>query len=229
MNITELIADCQRNRRVKVVAAEVIETLQLAAEATDPASRAELLDLAAVAEGELYTLAVQVYAPQAAPDFAATSRLLRYAALAERALVKEESGEAAVQAGLDGAPADEVALWEALAGLPDRLGRAALYRELAARPRYADREETRCLLEALALQEHHLDPSTPRHPDLVAIEAEDRRVRLSDRTLLATAVGALAVYTAHGPEPRLWLVFVAGMALAVALRLGAHERLIGGE
>ncbi|WP_106403765.1 hypothetical protein [Actinocorallia populi] len=286
MNAKTLITSYQRYRRIKKTATEVIDLLTMAAEATDPASRAELLDLAAVAEGELHTLAVQMYAPQPAPDFASTSRLLRYAALAERALGKAEwtragdlsegdliwrlgdqrvitamerpqgdplavcikwdgplgvEGEAfeidelvptgqmgsdpAILAEREGAGPAEVVLWEALTCLPNRTGRAVLYRELAALPRYAQRDETRHLLEALALQEHHLSPDTPRHPDLVAAEIEDRRVRLSERAVLATVIATVAVYAFHGDGPRWWLVALVGMALAAALRFGAHERL----
>lgn len=286
MSPKTLITACQRYHRIKQVTTEVSDLLEMAAEATDPSSRAELLDLAAVAEGELQTLAMQVYAPQPAPDFAATSRLLRYAALAERALgeavwmrigdleagdfiwrqggqrlitaVERPEGDPlavrikwdgplgvegeefeldelvptgpitsdpAIQAELDGACPTEVVLWEALTCLPNRLGRATLYRELAALPGYADRYEMRALLEALALQEHHLDPTTPRHPDLAAAETADRRVRLSERAVLATVVAAVAVYTVHGTELKFWLVVLIGMALAAAFRFGAHERL----
>jgi hypothetical protein len=231
MSIATLIADLRRHNRIQAVATEVIDLLQMAAEATDPASRSELLDLAAVSEGELQTLATQVYAPEHVPDFAATSRRLRYAALAERSLCAAGSGEsdAAVQAQRDDVPPCEVVLWDALSCTSDRKVRADLYQEMAQLPHHAERKETtRALLEALALQEYHLDPSTPRHPDLVAAEAEEKCVRLSDRAVLATVVATLTVYAVHGPELRFWLVFFVGLALAAGLRFGVHERLAGG-
>ncbi len=131
----------------------------------------------------------------------------------------------AMRALTDGASLAEVDLWEQLAATPERTQRAALYRKLAQLPGFnGEPGAYQEVLEELALAEEHLAPGAPLHPDLVAAEREERRVRLSERTLLSAVIGTLLIFLTEGDGPLMWLAFLVGLACAVVCRFGLHEK-----